>query len=274
MGLLKSGDPSVSRWLPSHKEHKRTLECTINVLKELGVHAVLLRRPHAAFDAGDAALIVTVGGDGTLLAASHHIDGVPILGINSDPQHSVGFFCAANRKTLPKLLERALEGRLPKVRLNRMKVSVNGRIKSKRVLNDVLFCHASPAATSRYILRHGRVREEQRSSGIWVGPAAGSTAALRSAGGRVLPISSDQLQYVVREPYTAPGGEFRLSKGIVEARRRLVVKNKMADARLFFDGPHSKVAVRLGAEIVFESPGEPLIVLGIRARAKPRKSSG
>lgn len=271
MGLLKRGDPSVSRWLPSHEEHKRTLEEAIRVLQDLGARVVLLRRPHAAFDAGDAALVVTVGGDGTLLAASHYVGRVPILGINSDPKQSVGFFCAASRATLPELAERALDGRLSSTQLNRMKVSVNGRIKSTRVLNDVLFCHASPAATSRYILREGRAKEEQRSSGIWVGPAAGSTAAQRSAGGRILPISSKQIQYVVREPYTAPGAETRLAKGVIEPRRRLIVKNKMADARLFFDGPHRVVNVRLGDEIVFESPGEPLTVLGVRTRRRARK---
>jgi len=151
-------------------------------------------------------------------------------------------------------------------------VTVNGGIKSKRVLNDVLFCHASPAATSRYILRHGRTREEQRSSGIWVGPAAGSTAAQRSAGGRILPISSKQIQYVVREPYAAPEGECRLHKGIVEPRRRLVVKSKMAAARMFLDGPHRQFTVRLGDEVVFESPGEPLTVLGIRGRRRMTKA--
>jgi NAD+ kinase len=268
MGLLKRGDPAVSSWVPSHQEHKRTLEATIRTLEDLGAHVLLLRRPHAAFDAGDAALVVTVGGDGTLLAASHYVGRVPILGINSDPNRSVGFFCAGSRETLPKLAARALEGTLTRIRLNRMKVTVNGRIKSKRVLNDVLFCHTSPAATSRYILRHGRTKEEQRSSGLWVGPAAGSTAAQRSAGGRILPISSNQIQYVVREPYTAPGGECRLPKGLLEPRRKLVVKSKMSDARMFLDGPHRKFTVRLGDEVVFESPGEPLTVLGIRGRRR------
>ena len=39
-------------------------------------------------------LVVTIGGDGTLLAASHAIGDTPILGINSAPDFSVGFFCS------------------------------------------------------------------------------------------------------------------------------------------------------------------------------------
>ena len=34
---------------------------------------MLVRRAHAVFDASDAALVIAVGGDGTLLAASHNV---------------------------------------------------------------------------------------------------------------------------------------------------------------------------------------------------------
>src|ERR1019366_7356859 len=41
-------------------------------------------------------LVVTVGGDGTLLAASHGIGpGIGLLGVNSAPSHSLGFFWRA-----------------------------------------------------------------------------------------------------------------------------------------------------------------------------------
>src|SRR6185436_3893799 len=113
--------------------------------------------------------------------------------------------------------ERALEGKLRPSLLSRMRVSLNGKTLHARVLNEALFCHASPAATSRYILglnRKGKAtgKEDQRSSGIWIGPAAGSTAAQRSSGGKILPLTSKHIQYVVREPYTPAGGHFRYAK--------------------------------------------------------------
>jgi hypothetical protein len=64
----------------------------------------------------------------------------------------------------------ALEGRIPSVELTRMSVLVNGRVRSNRILNDALYAHRSPAATSRYILEHKRLREEHRSSGFWIAP--------------------------------------------------------------------------------------------------------
>ena len=268
-GLIQKKDPSVASWLASHKEHSRTMDEVRRVLDHVGAKALFLQRAHAAFDTSDAALVIAVGGDGTLLAASHNVGSVPILGVNSAPSHSVGFFCAAQRTNFESHLERALEGKLKSVRLTRMSVSLNGRMRSQRVLNEALYCHSSPAATSRYILRVGKQHEEQRSSGIWIGPAAGSTAAQHSAGGRVLPLRSDQLQLVVREPY-APYGKFKLLKLVVGSAEKVSVQSKMDDAAFYLDGPHRMVSVRLGDTVSFGVSDEPLNVLGLtRRKSRP-----
>lgn len=267
--LLRRRDPSVAYWPEAHREHSRTLEEVERVLDRLGARAVLVRRAHAAFDTSDAALVVAVGGDGTLLAASHNVGDVPIIGINSAPKYSVGFFCAGARKDLTKMLGQALEGRLPKLRLTRMSVSVDGRVQSRRVLNEALFSHASPAATTRYSVRYGRITEEQRSSGFWIGPAAGSTAAQRSAGGKVLPLGSRMLQLVVREPYLYFGRRYRLLHVLVKPGTELVVQSTMHDASLYLDGPYKQLPVRLGDIVTFQESKEPLTLLGPRARFRP-----
>jgi NAD+ kinase len=263
--LLKKRDPSVATWLDSHREHSRTMEEVERVLERLGVKGLFLQRAHAAFDTSDAALVIAVGGDGTLLAASHSVGDVPILGVNSAPSHSVGFFCAARRSDFASHLQRALEGKLASLRLTRMTVSLNGRMRSKRVLNEALYSHTSPAATSRYILHVGQKKEEQRSSGIWIGPAAGSTAAQHSAGGKVMPLGSSNLQLVVREPYS-PYGKYKLLSLVVGKARQITVHSKMDDASLFLDGPHRIVSVRLGDVVSFGVSDEPLSVLGLRGR--------
>ena len=265
--LLRRRDPSVQSWRDSHRAHMKTLETVRRTLDRLGARAVLVQRAHAEFDTSDVRLVVLVGGDGILLVVSYNVGQVPILGVNSAPHHSVGFFCAAREHSVHRMLADALEDRLHSVRLTRMAVAVNGRIRSRRVLNEALFCHASPAATSRYILSYGRVREEQRTSGFWIGPPAGSTAAQRSAGGRVLPLSSARLQLVVREPYAAFNGrDYQLLRVVVEPKKRLLVKSKMQDGCLFLDGPYRQVAVRLGDEVAFYASEEPLQVLGLSAK--------
>lgn len=261
--LLRRGDPTVRRWKRAHEDHMRTVERVEATLEHIGARSWLICDPQTAFDARDAALVVTVGGDGTLLAASHHVGDTRIVGVNSAPKHSIGFFCAARSSNVGQLLKQALAGELPATKLTRMKVEVDGRRISNRVLNEALFCHRIPAATSRYILRYAGQREEQRSSGVWVGTAAGSTGAQRSAGGKVLPLLSQSLQVVVREPYVGERGSYRMTRFEVLARRQAVIQNKMRHACLFLDGPHRCVGIAIGQSLRFVTSNEPLFVLGL-----------
>jgi NAD+ kinase len=268
--LLERHDESVANWLAGHAAHSRTLERVQAALLRLGVHAVVVRRPHAEFDATDADLVIAVGGDGTLLATSHSIGTVPLLGVNSDPERSVGFYCAGRGEELEATLERALAGSLPATWLTRMTVTLNGRVRSRRVLNEALYSHSSPAATSRYILRHGSATEEQRSSGVWVGPAAGSTAAQYSGGGKILPLRSKRLQLVVREPFLWDGKKIRFRRLLVAPGKSVSLKSKMHDAALFLDGPYRRISVSLGDVAEFRASNEPLCVLGLAHDTRER----
>jgi NAD+ kinase len=265
--LLRKRDPAVQRMRRSHEEHEGTIEEVARALDKLKVDVVWIRRAHAPFDPGAADLVLTVGGDGTLLGASHRVGKTPpILGVNSAPSHSVGFFCGAQKGQVAASLARALAGKMKAVTLTRMSVLVNNRAVSTRVLNDALFCHKSPAATSRYILTLGGAVEEQKSSGFWIGPAAGSTAAQRSAGGRILPLTSRKLQLVVREPYTPEGERLRLTRVLIEEDNELFMRNKTREGRIFIDGPHESFAIDMGDRLVFKRSPESLVVLGLAPR--------
>jgi len=267
--LLRRRDPSVSSWKDAHKAHSSTLEHTLQLLEASGARTIVVHRPHAVFDTGDADLVVTVGGDGTLLAASHNVGpDVPILGVNSSPRHSVGFFCSAHPDNLDDMLDRALRGRLAGVRLARMRVTLNGRVRSRRVLNEALYCHEVPAATSRYILSHAGRTEEHRSSGFWIGTAAGSTGAQHSAGGKVLPLSSQRLQLVVREPYAPRGQRCHMLRFFVAPSEKVRAKSKMQKASMFLDGPYKCISVALGDVATFSLSDEPLRVLGLCSRRR------
>jgi NAD+ kinase len=268
--LLEAGDETVRRMRPGHDEHSETVEEVRRALAELGAETTWSDHPHAFRVQGRCDLVVTVGGDGTLLAASHGIGaGTPLLGINSAPNHSVGFFCAARKGQARSALAAALDGALRRTELTRMRVELNGRVLHDRVLNEALFCHACPAATSRYIVKvvgeRDRVvaSEEQKSSGMWIGPAAGSTAAQKSAGGKVLPLSSRKLQYVVREPYQGDGHVLAMTLGLVEEGRALTIKSKMRHARLFLDGDHIMHEVTIGDVVSMRRSDEPLLALGL-----------
>ncbi|MEZ4302634.1 MAG: NAD(+)/NADH kinase, partial [Polyangiaceae bacterium] len=213
--LVSKEDPTVARLLSSHQEHTETLEEVKAALRKVKARVTTLGRHGDGFDPDELDLVITIGGDGTLLSASHAVTRVPMLGINSAPSHSVGFFCGARKGQAAQAIAAAVRGELHRTVLSRMAVRVNGKTVTERVLNEALYCHSSPAATTRYILRLGDIEEEQKSSGFWIGPAAGSTAAQRSAGGRILPLSSRKLQLVVREPYVPSGARLRLMRALI-----------------------------------------------------------
>lgn len=278
LALVEAGDETVRRMRSAHTDHMATIDEVRRAMADLGVVATWHDRPHQFRVEEPCDLVVIVGGDGTLLGASHGVGpGVPILGVNSAPDHSVGFFCGAKKGEARTALAAALDGSLRRTELARMRVDHNGEPLLTRVLNEALFCHPSPAATSRYILRWmgaaGQVlsEEEQKSSGVWVGPAAGSTAAQRSAGGRVLPLASAKLQYVVREPYRPHGESLGMTLGLVGEDESLAIKSKMRRSFLYLDGDHIAHEVTIGDVVTLRRSDEPLIVLGLSRAADTKK---
>jgi len=269
--LVARNDITVTRMRRAHDDHEKTLAEVRDAVKALGALAVYYDGSRSKLK-GKADLVVTVGGDGTLLGASHQIgNDIPVLGINSAPADSVGFFCGAQKGRVLEALRDALSGTLPHVELSRMRVECNDKLLHDRVLNEALFCHELPAGTSRYILRlHGArggtvAIEEQKSSGVWVGPAAGSTAAQRSAGGRVLPLTSKRLQFVVREAYVPRGEKLRLLRGVVEDGGALDIHCKMRVAKIFIDGTHIIENAGLGDVLRMTRSPQNLVVLGLKA---------
>jgi NAD+ kinase len=111
------------------------------------------------------------------------------------------------------------------------------------------------------------------SSGVWVGPAAGSTAALRSAGGKVLPIGSQKLQFVIREPYRGLGDRYELVKGLVSPGDTLEITSRMTKGRIFLDGTQKVHAVGIGDRIRMSLSDEPLTLLGLKRRTEGSSSA-
>ena len=108
--LIAHGDISVEGLLQEHEIHQKTLQRAKRALRELGARAVLRYRPEPMPEEGSWDLIVTLGGDGTLLWASHLADSsTPMIAINSAPDTSVGYFCAGDGHNVDEVLGAALE---------------------------------------------------------------------------------------------------------------------------------------------------------------------
>ena len=211
-------------------------------------------------------LVVSLGGDGTFFAAARHLLDTPILGIKSDPENSLGLWTCGDRKSFRRPLERAIEGKLPATVIHRMALSINGAPARMRPFNDILMAHRNPANMSRYRIDVDGKVENQKSSGVWVATAAGSTAAVRAAGGKTMAISSRKFQYLVREPYAWPKRKTRIVKGMAG---RVAITTFMVDSAVWIDGSRDRLDLRASDQLEI-SPGPSLTVLGFDARRRLR----
>jgi NAD+ kinase len=260
--MARRGDPTARRLHGADREHERTVAAVRKALRERGLGAEELsggaqpRRAQRLLARAD--LVISIGGDGTLLAASHYVATGAILGVNSAPGDSIGHFCCTRRAVFAPTLDAVLEGRLRPVELARLALRLDGRLLREAALNDVLVAHPVPAATTRYRLTVGGRTEEHRSSGIWISTAAGSTAGIRSAGGRVMPRGSRRLQYLVRELLREPGRRYRLAHGFVAPPAGLTVSSKMPEGLLWIDGARTVYPFPFGARLAVDTSAPPL----------------
>jgi hypothetical protein len=104
----------------TYREHSHAYATTLATLQALGARVRITSRRLRVLPANGVDLVVTVGGDGTFLMASRALGHTtPILGINSAPSSSVGFFCSAAGDTIAEALRAALAGRSKIVHLAR-----------------------------------------------------------------------------------------------------------------------------------------------------------
>jgi NAD+ kinase len=259
--LDRSGHPFLKRMRRIDRQHRRSLEEVERVLDREGLQYRFLFR-HEFTDEEGYDLIVTVGGDGTLLLVSHYVRSRPVLGVLS-ARESVGYLCGADTKGFRTLLRGVIEGkRRPKV-LHRLQARIGERDLQVPVLNEVLFTNLNPAATSRYLLKIDGKEEPQISSGVWIASAAGSTAAIKSAGGRAIPLGSRKFQYVVRELYRGRDGKETLRGSVLGAKQSVRIRSRMRHGMVYVDGPHLAWPVRLGETVKVRGGGPPLKVFGL-----------
>lgn len=203
-------------------------------------------------------LVITIGGDGTFLEASHHVHDTPLLGVNSDPNPggSIGYFSVATAKTLPALLRQF--DTLPRTTLSRMAVFRNDERLRELVLNDAIFSGETIASACRYKL-NGEDKKRV-GNGLLVCTPGGSTAFMVNAGGMVMPLDEGVLQYREFFPINR-----RAHSGF---DTEIVLYSLTRKGYLFLDGEHITYPVTLYDTIRF-SIGEPLTVIGDLNQKRP-----
>lgn len=235
---------------------KKALENYKDVKVDWKYRAELSKKLVSKYD-----LIITLGGDGTLMEASHYIKDKPIFGVNSDyrpdSDSSEGFFLAANKHNFLEKYEKLQKGKLKTYKFNRLQLELNGKKLEELVLNDALIIHKHPAATSRMIVKDKGVEEFQKTDGMIIATAASNWAI--SYGGQVLPITSKKISYVTKGLYIGRlNPNPKLKTGIT---KKLEVFSKMREGMIYTDGKHIEYPFGLGAKLKVY-PAKPLRITG------------
>lgn len=249
----------IERFRRMHDAHHSCLKTVEDVVKSQRIPYVMVCRGKQ-YQIKDHDLLVTVGGDGTFLEGARGLVKQAILGVNSDPAWSVGRFCCATAENFAAVLTEFLKHKENVHKYPRLELRAAG--KRWNILNDVLFAHANPAAMSRYCLEVNGVREEQKSSGVWVSTAAGSTGAIKSAGGKVFLPTKSIIQYMPRELYVNKGKVYRL-KGDVLTGGSMTITSMMREGYVFLDGSHVSIPVGFGGSVQISISRQSLNVVGV-----------
>jgi len=180
-------------------------------------------------------MLITLGGDGTLLSVARHpAPGVPVLGIDIG---TLGFLTTVGTDEYEPVLELALQGKAPveQRRLLTVVVTEDGRPPRRyRVVNDAVLARSSMSriATIR-VLVDGKVVSRYRGDGLIVSTPTGSTAYNLSAGG---PILEPTMPAIVLSPICPHALTLRPVVLPDTVRMGLAVENEPSDVFLTLDG--------------------------------------
>jgi NAD+ kinase len=253
--LTASGARDGQRLRSGAENHRATMAAVRAALADCDLRLRRVEDLHPD-DAAGADLVVTVGGDGTVFTANTLRTEAPFLTVNSDPEGSVGHFTRVTAAGVVALVDRFRAGRAAIQAMPRMELRIG--IASWRFLNDCLFTSVNPAEMCRYRLEADGRDEHQRSSGVWIATAAGSTGAIHSAGADpIAPADVPALLYRVREPFQAKG-RFALLADCQRPPRGLVLTAAIPGTALYLDGPNLTVPLPPGASASFSPAEAPL----------------
>ena len=198
-------------------------------------------------------VIVTMGIDGLVVNTAKYLNGQPVVAVNPDPAHIDGILLPFNVQTAIPAVQKVLKGEVRARQISMAEATLNDS-QTLLAFND-LFIGAKTHVSARYKIKVQDQEEHHSSSGIIVSTGVGSTGWLSSlfnmANGMfdvfsrdqehatVLPPmkmkwESDQLVFVVREPFVSKTSGAEIVSGLVSPASPLVIESEMAEGGVIF----------------------------------------
>lgn len=216
------------------KDKSGTLRTIKSVLSKNKINFVVVEREKIK-ETKKYDLVVVVGGDGTFLRASHHVEDALMVGVNSSPKTSEGFFMRYTGNNFSGIIKKLLNNQARIINLTRLKAAINNKPIKTLALNEFYVGCKEAYTTARYTIKIGEKSEWQRSSGVIIASPAGTNAWLGSAGGKKLKLTTKGFSFVVREPYRGRLICPKITKGIMLKNKSLTMISDMYSGVLAID---------------------------------------
>jgi NAD kinase len=239
----------LPRLRESHERQRRSLDSVRETLERLHLSHDELYRAHLGEGEVDYRLLLVHGGDGTFIEATHHHDKLPIIGVNSDPMSSVGFYCGYTKDTLKEAL-RDLDA-APRTRVTRIAASINGKPVRDQALNEAMIAyHAIGPGISYHLKDDAGERSIRSAYSLMASTGGGSSGGIASFGGTPFPPDSLLIEYL---SIGIPGEAPRFTKTLeIES---------LTDKGLMALDPHWRHPFGFGDRIVLTA-GTPITLIG------------
>lgn len=204
-------------------------------------------------------LVVSAGGDGAFIRASHYLRDTPILGINSEPEFSEGALTTLKDIELDKFRE-ILKGDYKIMQRQRAVVKRNNVTLDELALNEVYVGAEAQFHTSKYVVKFDGKEEEQRSSGVLVATGAGSGGWYKSSGGEAFN-DERELRFLVREPFQGKLYKVTMEKGIISEKDKIEFIGKRHDGGIIAIDSNKTYDFNTGDVVEISLSDKPLKVI-------------
>lgn len=220
--------------------------------------------PHFLFR--DKDLIVVCGPDGLFANVAKYVKNQLILTVNPDPTTVAGMLMLFPPSAVREVITQVQKDTHNVECLPFVKASISGNDTTVWGINDI-FIGRKDQVSARYKISFNGKTEQQSSSGIIVSTGIGSTGWIRSIDAMVsglmyktqahqlthLPnVTSNELVFVVREPFPSPNTGISIVSGRVFPDRELTIRSGMPSGGCVFSDGVVEDAVEWSAGSVVE----------------------
>ena len=215
--------------------------------------------PNMIFGADD--IVIALGQDGLVANVMKYLSGQPLIGVNPDSARFDGVLLPFEAGDLERLLPKVIKGSFS------VKNVAMGKAESKDgqvlyAVND-FFVGVGNHSSARYLIKHGKIEENQSSSGIIISTGFGMTGWHKSVMAEfrglarafnLSPIREPsyewdrrELTFQVREPYPSRFTQAELVYGKVTDGESLVLTSSMSENGVVFSDGIFEDAIEFNA---------------------------